>query len=164
MYYCCAWLNIHRVWYSSGPPEPVFNCTVSNHSSDAFLIACQPGFHGGLPQNFSLHFFEESNSSGRLVIHQVFAEPIFLLSSLKTNMRYKASIASINAKGKSDDVIVEISTQKEPERQLEVKPGKSTGPITFSYYFSLIIFFCSCCCCWCCVYTFILVFLYFYID
>lgn len=121
--------------YSSGPPEPVFNCTVSNHSSDAFLIACQPGFHGGLPQNFSLHFFEESNSSGRLVIHQIFAEPIFLLSSLKTNMRYKASIASINAKGKSDDVIVEISTQKEPERQLEVKPGKSTGPITFSYFF-----------------------------
>jgi hypothetical protein len=120
---------------SSGPPEPVFNCTVSNHSSDAFLIACQPGFHGGLPQNFSLHFFEESNSSGRLVIHQIFAEPIFLLSSLKTNMRYKASIASINAKGKSDDVIVEISTQKEPERQLEVKPGKSTGPITFSYFF-----------------------------
>jgi hypothetical protein len=50
-------------------------------------------------------------------------------------MRYKASIASINAKGKSDDVIVEISTQKEPERQLEVKPGKSTGPITFSYFF-----------------------------
>lgn len=120
---------------SSGPPEPVFNCTVSNHSSDAFLIACQPGFHGGLPQNFSLHFFEESNSSGRLVIHQIFAEPIFLLSSLKTNMRYKASIASINAKGKSDDVIVEISTQKEPERQLEVKPGKSTGSITFSYFF-----------------------------
>ncbi|XP_046643483.1 nephrin-like isoform X2 [Daphnia pulicaria] len=107
---------------TAGPPEPVFNCTVSNHSSDAFLIACQPGFHGGLPQNFSLHFFEESNSSGRLVIHQIFAEPIFLLSSLKTNMRYKASIASINAKGKSDDVIVEISTQKEPERQLEVKP------------------------------------------
>lgn len=107
---------------TAGPPEPVFNCTVSNHSSDAFLIACQPGFHGGLPQNFSLHFFEESNSSGRLVIHQIFAEPIFLLSSLKTNMRYKATIASVNAKGKSDDVVVEISTQKEPERQLEVKP------------------------------------------
>ncbi|KZS21588.1 Sidestep protein [Daphnia magna] len=85
---------------TAGPPEPVFNCTVSNHSSDAFLIACQPGFHGGLPQNFSLHFFEESNSSGRLVIHQIFAEPIFLLSSLKTNMRYKATIASVNAKGK----------------------------------------------------------------
>ncbi|XP_057370740.1 nephrin-like [Daphnia carinata] len=113
---------------TAGPPEPVFNCTVSNHSSDAILIACQAGFHGGLPQNFSLHFYEESNSSGRLVLHQVFAEPLFLLSSLKTNMRYKASIASINAKGKSEDVIVEISTLKEPERQLEVKPGKSSEP------------------------------------
>lgn len=109
----------------------MFNCTVSNHSSDAILIACQAGFHGGLPQNFSLHFYEESNSSGRLVVHQIFAEPIFLLSSLKTNMRYKASIASVNAKGKSEDVVVEISTLKEPERQLEVKPGKSTGSISF---------------------------------
>ena len=123
------------LWYGTGPPEPVFNCTVSNHSSDAILIACQPGFHGGLPQNFSLHFYEESNSSGRLVLNQVFAEPLFLLSSLKTNMRYKASIASINAKGKSEDVIVEISTLKEPERQLEVKPGKSSGSIYFLYYF-----------------------------
>ena len=37
--------------------------------------------------------------------------------------RYKAVITSVNAKGKSEDVILDISTQKEPERQLEVKPG-----------------------------------------
>lgn len=104
----------------------MFNCTLSNHSSDAILIACQPGFHGGLPQNFSLDFYEDGNSpgGGRLVLHQLFSEPIFLLASLKTNMRYKASIVSINAKGRSEEVIVEISTVKEPERQLEVKPGK----------------------------------------
>lgn len=63
-------------------------------------------------------------------------------------MRYKATIASVNAKGKSDDVVVEISTQKEPERQLEVKPGKSTGSITFSYSLPVFFFFvCAGCRC-----------------
>ena len=106
----------------AGPPESVFNCTTSNQSTDAILIACQSGFHGGLPQNFSLQFYEDNSS--RLILQQIFTDPIFLLSGLKTNMRYKAAIASVNAKGKSEDVVLDISTQKEPERQLEVKPGK----------------------------------------
>ena len=128
-----------------GPPEPVFNCTVSNHSTDAVLIVCQPGFHGGLPQNFSIDFYEDANSSStaggagdrssRLILHQLFSEPVFLLSSLKTNMRYKAFIGSFNAKGKSDDVVVEISTMKEPERQLEVKPGKSSTGSKHTFFF-----------------------------
>ena len=125
---------------STGPPEPVFNCTLSNHSSDAILIACQPGFHGGLPQNFSLDFYEVDSHSaggggGRLVLQQLFSEPSFLLASLKTNSRYKASIASINAKGRSDEVVVDISTVKEPERQLEVKPGKSGAPGSRDMFF-----------------------------
>ena len=134
-------INCGMYFSQIGPPEPVFNCTVSNHSTDAVLIACQPGFHGGLPQNFSIDFYEDANSSSagdrssRLILHQLFSEPVFLLSSLKTNMRYKAFIGSFNAKGKSDDVLVEISTMKEPERQLEVKPGKSS---TGSNYFFIL--------------------------
>ena len=115
----------------TGPPEPVFNCTVSNHSSEAVLITCQAGFHGGLPQNFSLHFYDDNSS--RVVLQKTLNEPIFLLSGLKSNTRYKASISSVNAKGKSEDVLIEISTHKEPERQLEVKPGESVFLIA-SYF------------------------------
>jgi hypothetical protein len=102
----------------------VFNCTVSNHSNEAILITCQAGFHGGLPQNFSLYLYDDNSS--RQVLQKTLSEPVFLLSGLKSNTRYKASISSVNAKGKSEDVLLEISTHREPDHiELEVKPGKS---------------------------------------
>ena len=120
---------------TAGPPEPVFNCTVSNHSNDGVMIACQAGFHGGLPQNFSLLFYDESSSPPQqpLVHKTALNEPVFVVRHLKSNARYKATLSSTNAKGKSDDVVVDVSTHKEPERQLEVKPGKfsSASPPLF---------------------------------
>lgn len=42
----------------SGRPFALQNCSVSNQSSDSLQVECEPGFDGGLPQQFLLELVE----------------------------------------------------------------------------------------------------------
>ena len=33
---------------AAGPPESLYNCSLSNQSSSGVQVACQPGFNGGI--------------------------------------------------------------------------------------------------------------------
>lgn len=48
-----------------GKPQPVGNCTLSNLTSGAAEVSCEPGFDGGLPQHFLLEVYSDSESEPR---------------------------------------------------------------------------------------------------
>lgn len=47
-----------QITYSTGRPFALQNCSVSNQSSDSLQVECEPGFDGGLPQQFLLELVE----------------------------------------------------------------------------------------------------------
>lgn len=46
------------IYLLSGRPFPMQNCSLSNQSTDSLQVECEPGFDGGLPQQFLLELVE----------------------------------------------------------------------------------------------------------
>lgn len=44
-------VNVFKITYA-GKPDPLTNCSVFNHTSESFQVACVEGFDGGLHQEF----------------------------------------------------------------------------------------------------------------
>lgn len=54
----CLYLYLSLSHLISGRPFALQNCSVSNQSSDSLQVECEPGFDGGLPQQFLLELVE----------------------------------------------------------------------------------------------------------
>lgn len=68
----------------SGRPFALQNCSVSNQSSDSLQVECEPGFDGGLPQQFLLELVEMpalrlARNISLLVSLRIFAYIVYLL-------------------------------------------------------------------------------------
>ena len=84
-----------------GKPEAVQNCTVTNESTDAFQVTCQPGFNGGLPQHFTLTVYKVSpeNAELNLSANLSSALPTFTVSGLDPGSKYVGELVGHNVKG-----------------------------------------------------------------
>lgn len=114
-------------------PDPLFNCSVSHQSSESLQIACNEGFSGGLPQNFLLEIFESSSSANggdddgpvEPLTNQTAMKPVFIVRGLHADTSYIAHVTAVNAKGRSEPLLVRIVTLRPPETQKNIGPGKS---------------------------------------
>ena len=84
-----------------GKPEAVQNCTVTNESTDAFQVTCQPGFNGGLPQHFTLTVYKVSSENAELNLSANLSSalPTFTVSGLDPGSKYVGELVGHNVKG-----------------------------------------------------------------
>ncbi|RWS10235.1 nephrin-like protein, partial [Dinothrombium tinctorium] len=99
----------HFTILPTGPPDSLEQCTISNKSFEAIRIECTPGYNGGLPQTFHLQLYE-SNVKKAIVSYSQEREAAFVLSNLEPNRTYFIHIFSSNAKGRSDALVLPLST------------------------------------------------------
>ena len=77
---------------------------MTNESTDAFQVTCQPGFNGGLPQHFTLTVYKVSpeNAELNLSANLSSALPTFTVSGLDPGSKYVGELVGHNVKGMSD--------------------------------------------------------------
>ena len=99
------------------------NCIVNASKTSKMEIRCEPGFDGGLPQHFSLLLVTVKDNL--VLVNTTNLTPVFSMSSLQTNQSslYRAYIHSVNAKGKSEVLVL-------PDIVLGGELSDLNGPIT----------------------------------
>ncbi|KAF3425106.1 hypothetical protein E2986_07903 [Frieseomelitta varia] len=97
-------------------PDMVHNCTTSNTSTNSFSVRCAEGFNGGLPQSFLLEV-RESNTQ-ELRANLTSPVPRFSVTHLESGVLYQACIYAYNDKGRSEAMVVQAGTLRQPEKQL----------------------------------------------
>ena len=99
------------------------SCNVNTSREPRMEIRCEPGFDGGLPQHFSLLLVTVKDNM--LLANTSSVSPVFSVLGLKTNQStlYRAYIHSVNAKGKSEVLVL-------PDIVLGWELSELNGPIT----------------------------------
>ncbi|XP_047116145.1 formin-like protein 16 [Schistocerca piceifrons] len=99
----------------AGIPEPPFNCSVANQTSETVHVRCLEGFDGGQPQLFVL---EVADAAGGLVLANLSSRaPLFTVDGLAPGQALRLSVYAANSKGRSDAVHFEGATLKAAEKQ-----------------------------------------------
>merc|ERR1719150_2424888 len=109
----------------AGPPDPVVNCSVSNQTHSSFLVACSPGFDGGLAQVFSLAVFPaeaEAAEAGLSILNMTSKVPRFRVVGLQSEKSFTLTVHSSNARGGSRGTRLAAATTR-PLASLAAVPG-----------------------------------------
>ena len=91
---------------------------MTNESTDAFQVTCQPGFNGGLPQHFTLTVYKVSpeNAELNLSANLSSALPSFTVSGLDPGSKYVGELLGHNVKGMGVPTQIHVYTLKLPEK------------------------------------------------
>ncbi|CAG7817629.1 unnamed protein product, partial [Allacma fusca] len=100
---------------AAGKPDPPFNCSVQNITSESLEIDCIEGFDWGLPQLFYVEIADAG--SHRLVSNLSSPIPFFIVSNLRPGQSVRLFIYAANRKGTSDKIILEGQTIQEAEKR-----------------------------------------------
>ncbi|KAI8129944.1 hypothetical protein FF38_11844 [Lucilia cuprina] len=94
---------------AAGRPFPLQNCSITNQSADSLQVDCIEGFDGGLPQSFMLELVELNNLRlARNITLQHTNSPVtFFIDNLDPSATYRMIIFAINAKGRSEPIIID---------------------------------------------------------
>jgi hypothetical protein len=87
---------------SSGPPESVRNCEITNKSLTIVSVQCSAGNNGGLQQTFYLEIYK--TGSEQLHSNQSSSQPLFIVNNLIPKTHYRFAIYSANPKGRSNSI------------------------------------------------------------
>uniref|UniRef100_T1J7V3 Ig-like domain-containing protein n=1 Tax=Strigamia maritima TaxID=126957 RepID=T1J7V3_STRMM len=93
---------------AAGPPDPAYNCTITNETDTSMLIVCQFGYDGGLPQIFVCQVRDAETH--QVVTKLNSSQPSFYVTHLPSNSRFLISIYAANAKGRSEATIAAGNT------------------------------------------------------
>ncbi|XP_071035295.1 protein turtle homolog B isoform X1 [Parasteatoda tepidariorum] len=97
----------------AGPPDPVQNCSVSNHTEESLMIRCQEAYDGGLQQSFTLETYDAEHIT--MLNNMSNPAPVFTVYDLTPGTSFVIVIYAYNAKGRSEPKIVRTSTLATPE-------------------------------------------------
>jgi len=98
----------------AGKPDAVTNCSVDNRTITAVLISCQPGYDGGMAQQFVLEILP-SPAFPSLDIHNTIESlhyPQFKIENLPSGSEFKVNVFARNEKGISDKTEVRFWTMR----------------------------------------------------
>uniref|UniRef100_A0A8D8QCP0 Titin n=1 Tax=Cacopsylla melanoneura TaxID=428564 RepID=A0A8D8QCP0_9HEMI len=96
---------------AAGRPFPLQNCT-SNHTDSSLQVSCVENFDGGLPQVFLMELVELPTYVTKFNISVNQTPPEFKIFGIEAGTTYEIRLYAVNAKGKSDPVILETVTFK----------------------------------------------------
>lgn len=90
-----------------------------SRDSDSLIVRCSEGFDGGLPlTNYELEVYSEENVYHTNTIYLNHTDrsgssgPVFEVSGLEPGRNYRLHLYAVNAKGRSDPVVLEPVTLK----------------------------------------------------
>ncbi|XP_030370530.1 protein turtle homolog A [Scaptodrosophila lebanonensis] len=92
---------------AAGRPFPLQNCTVTNQSVDSLQVECIEGFDGGLPQSFMLELVELNNLRLARNLTVSHTPVSFVIENLDQAATYRMIIFAVNAKGRSEPIIID---------------------------------------------------------
>ena len=100
----------------TGKPESLYNCTLSNQTTDSLSVECCVGFDGGQPQHFLLEVFDRH--TGILQANITSKEnAAFTVHGLGSGRILNMVLYAVNAKGRSEPTLLEGFTLKIAEKQ-----------------------------------------------
>lgn len=99
----------------SGKPFPVRNCSLTNLTSNSAEVSCLPGFDGGLPQHFSLELYTANAAVPRYNVTST--DAYFFLDNLEPDVTFRMVVYAVNAKGRSQGVVLEEVTFRDAEKR-----------------------------------------------
>uniref|UniRef100_A0A1B6DTE2 Ig-like domain-containing protein n=1 Tax=Clastoptera arizonana TaxID=38151 RepID=A0A1B6DTE2_9HEMI len=106
---------------AAGRPDPPFNCTLMNQTTESLDVECIEGFDGGQPQSFQLEVFEQHTNILRA--NKTSRHANFTVDSLAPGKFLRLVVYAFNSKGRSESNVVEGFT---------LVPEKRTGiPTSF---------------------------------
>ncbi|GFT55134.1 uncharacterized protein NPIL_37071 [Nephila pilipes] len=111
----------------AGPPDPVQNCSVSNHTEESLMIKCQEAYDGGLQQCFILETFDADHVV--MLNNMTSSTPVFTVYDLTPGTSFVIVVYAYNSKGKSEPKIIRTSTLATPE---SLTQRDDPWPATFS--------------------------------
>lgn len=114
-----------------GKPDPPFNCTAQNITSESLEVECMEGFDGGLPQVFHADIVDAGTS--RLLWNLTSQIPFFVINGLKPGQALRVFVHASNRKGSSENFSLEAQTIQEAEK----RTGKPSMYILLNCYISL---------------------------
>ncbi|XP_017787321.1 PREDICTED: synaptogenesis protein syg-2 isoform X2 [Nicrophorus vespilloides] len=106
---------------AAGKPDPPYNCSILNQTSDSLEVECVEGFDGGLTQYFQLEVYDEQNDILQINVSAKF--PLFTVSGLEPGKMLKMMVYAANAKGHSEGITLEGFTLKVAEKQTVLSLG-----------------------------------------
>ncbi|KAF8773963.1 Hemicentin-1 like protein [Argiope bruennichi] len=110
------------------PPDSVENCSVTNQTEDSMIVECNPGYDGGLQQQFILEVHE--TALHRLQVNlSASSYPYFHVKGLPSGTHFVAVVYAANAKGRSQAVVMRTHTLPGPESQTR---RENVWQVTFS--------------------------------
>ncbi|XP_076366228.1 neural cell adhesion molecule 2-like [Tachypleus tridentatus] len=93
----------------AGLPEAPNDCIAINKTKESFIVACSPGFDGGLSQTFQIEVFTDRKE--RLFANISSSDvPSFSISSLPAGTQFILVIYAINSLGRSRSISLEART------------------------------------------------------
>ncbi|KAG7202911.1 hypothetical protein KM043_010052 [Ampulex compressa] len=100
----------------AGKPEPPYNCTLTNQTTESLSVECTAGFDGGQPQHFLLEVFDQH--TGILQANVTSKDnAAFTVQGLEPGKVLNMVLYAVNAKGRSDPTLLEGFTLKVAEKQ-----------------------------------------------
>ncbi|XP_071868326.1 neural cell adhesion molecule 1 isoform X1 [Bombus fervidus] len=141
----------------AGKPYPLQNCTAlqstgpyayrmgqedfkatESRDADWLIVRCSEGFDGGLPiTNYELEVYSEENVYHFNTFYLNHTErssssgPVFEVPGLETGRKYRLHLYAVNAKGRSDPVVLEPVTLK-AVAMYTTDRGTSDGSMDYS--------------------------------
>ncbi|XP_046838237.1 synaptogenesis protein syg-2-like isoform X3 [Vespa crabro] len=99
----------------AGKPESPYNCTLTNQTTQSLSVECTAGFDGGQPQHFFLEVFDQE--TGILQANVTRDNPQFTVQGLEPGKVLNMILYAVNAKGRSELILLEGFTLKVAEKQ-----------------------------------------------
>ncbi|KAK9753858.1 hypothetical protein QE152_g1717 [Popillia japonica] len=106
---------------AAGKPDPPYNCTILNQTTESLEVECVPGFDGGQPQYFLLEVYDEQTDILQANVSATF--PLFTISGLESGKILKMIVYAANVKGRSEAILLEGFTLKIAEKQTVLSLG-----------------------------------------
>ncbi|XP_077287176.1 kin of IRRE-like protein 1 [Arctopsyche grandis] len=96
-------------------PHPPANCSLTNQTSAALEILCDPGYDGGLQQWFLLEVFERPLDS--LLANVSASRPVFVVGGLGAGRALRLLVYAVNTRGRSEPIALDGFTLELAEKQ-----------------------------------------------
>ncbi|XP_023316784.1 nephrin isoform X1 [Trichogramma pretiosum] len=101
---------------AAGKPEPPYNCTLTNQTTQSLSVECTAGFDGGQTQHFQLEVFDQLTGQLRANVSSR-DSATFHVHELEPGRVLRMSVYAVNAKGRSEPTLLEGFTLKVAEKQ-----------------------------------------------
>ncbi|XP_045465735.1 nephrin isoform X2 [Harmonia axyridis] len=106
---------------TASKPDPPFNCSIVNQTSDSVEVECSEGYNGGLPQYFILEVHEQQGE--KLLANVSSNTPLFGVTGLEAGKELRIAVYGVNTRGTSDPATLEGYTLKVAEKQTVLSPA-----------------------------------------